>query len=105
MDWAVSLVADKQKWQNAGPLPWNDEVARFFRGLQLLDEGIAAVGVSVETANRLFRGPIADALTHTGQLAMLRRMAGCPIRGENYFIADIVVGRAGIGQASPRKAF
>jgi len=105
MDWALTLVEGSQKWQNSDPLPWNEEVARFFRALESLDERIAATEVSAETANRLFQGPIADALTHTGQLAMLRRMAGCPIRGENYFVADIAIGRAGIDQSPPQQAF
>jgi hypothetical protein len=40
---------------------------------------------------RLFQGPIADALTHVGQIAMLRRMAGCACQFENFYIADIAV--------------
>ena len=40
-------------------------------------------------------------LTHTGQIAMLRRMAGCPMRGENYYRAEIVAGRVGPDQAAP----
>ena len=105
MDWALSLVQDNQTWRNCEPLPWPDETARFFRALEALDRGIAEADLSVETANRLFQGPIADALTHTGQLAMLRRMANCPIRGENYFIADIAIGRVGADQTPPRKPF
>jgi hypothetical protein len=97
IDWAVSLVEGNQKWHEAEPLPWPEEVARFFRGLKTLDERIAAADLSEDVANRLFQGPIADALTHTGQLAMLRRMAGCPIAGENYFIADIAIGCVGDG--------
>jgi hypothetical protein len=105
MDWAVSLVEGNQRWNSAEPLPWPEEVARFFRGLTALDERIAAAELSEETSNRLFQGPIADALTHTGQIAMLRRMAGCPIAGENYYIADIAVGRVGMQQLPPRKSF
>jgi hypothetical protein len=56
-------------------------------------------------AEKLFQGPIADALTHVGQLAMLRRMAGCPIKGENYYAAEIATGRVGADQAEPRKPF
>jgi len=48
---------------------------------------------------------VADALTHVGQLAMLRRLAAVPIRSENYYIADIVEGRVGREQASPRAEF
>src|SRR2546426_11302508 len=38
------------------------------------------------------QGPIADALTHIGQIAM-RRLAGAPIKGESYFAAEILIGR------------
>jgi hypothetical protein len=54
---------------------------------------------------KLFQGPVADALTHVGQIAMLRRMAGSPMRGENYFVADVAVGRVGPDQAAPTKEF
>ena len=57
------------------------------------------------SAEKLFQGPIADALTHVGQIAMLRRMAGIPMKGESYFVAEITVGRVGVDQASPRKEF
>ncbi len=105
MDWAVSLVEGNQKWNNAEPLPWDEEVARFFRSLELLDQRVATTALEAKTVNRLFQGPIADALTHTGQIAMLRRMAGCPIRGENYFVAPVEVGRAGFDQAVARAPF
>jgi hypothetical protein len=48
---------------------------------------------------------VADALTHVGQLAMLRRMAGAPVRGENYFRADVVAGRVGPEQSAARVEF
>ena len=48
---------------------------------------------------------IADALTHVGQLMMLRRMSGSPVYGENYIVADIVTGRVGPDQSPPVKAF
>ena len=51
------------------------------------------------------QGPVADALTHIGQIAMLRRLAACPIKGENYFKAEIVAGRVGQEQAAPRREF
>jgi hypothetical protein len=54
---------------------------------------------------RLIQGPIADALTHVGQITFLRRCAGAPMRGENYFVADIAVGRVGEQQSPPRRTF
>jgi len=79
----------------------SEEVARLFRILERFDEYLASdqpLGRPVET---LFQGPIADALTHTGQLTMLRRLAGAPVRGENYARAAIAAGAVGITQAPP----
>jgi len=56
-------------------------------------------------AEKVFQGPIADALTHLGQIATRRTLAGAPVRGENYFVADIVAGRVGPEQAPPRREF
>jgi hypothetical protein len=53
----------------------------------------------------MFQGPLADALTHVGQLATLRRIAGAPVRGENYVKSDIVAGRVGVEQATPAFEF
>jgi hypothetical protein len=80
-------------------------VARFFAALKAFDQRLgsgAPLGVSEE---KMFQGPIADALTHTGQIAMLRRLAGCPIHGENYFRSDIEVGRVGADQSPPVQEF
>jgi hypothetical protein len=54
---------------------------------------------------KLLQAPLADALTHVGQIAMLRRMAGGPVKGENYFVADIVIGRVGPQQTPPKRQF
>jgi hypothetical protein len=53
----------------------------------------------------LFQGPVADSLTHVGQLTMLRRLAGEQMRSENYFRADIVAGRVGAEQTAPQREF
>ncbi|HUA61505.1 MAG TPA: hypothetical protein VML19_22280 [Verrucomicrobiae bacterium] len=103
-DWALSIANGKQAWHDSTPLAWAQEVARFFTALEAFDRRLAE-GPSDASIERLFQGPIADALTHTGQLAMLRRMAGCPFRGENYFVADIAAGRVGDEQAAPKKEF
>jgi hypothetical protein len=80
-------------------------VARFFGALQALDERLASHDALGYSAEKIFQGPLADAFTHTGQIAMLRRMAGAPVRGENYFQAEIVAGRVGTEQAPPKREF
>ena len=105
LDWALSLARGEQRWQDSSPLPWDEEVARFFKGLGELDAYLASAAPLAATAEALFQGPVADALTHVGQIALLRRMAGAPVRGENYFKAEIKYGRVGAEQAAPRREF
>ena len=105
LDWALHLAQGHHIWQDSPPRPWDDEVARFFAALRACDEFLASDERLGFLPERLFQGPVADALWHTGQLAMLRRMAGAPIHGENYFKADIEVGRVGPEQAPPRREF
>ena len=104
-DWALSIAQGKQAWRDSEPLPWSQEVARFFTSLQSFDDYLASGAPLAATTEKLFQGPIADALTHTGQIAILRRMAGCPMRGENYYRAEIVAGRVGKDQAAPVREF
>jgi hypothetical protein len=105
LDWALSLARDKQEWHDSTPLPWPQEVERFFKALRAFDDYLASDLPLGSPPEKLFQGAIADALTHTGQMNMLRRMAGCPIRGENYYRAEIVAGRVGPDQASPKREF
>ena len=105
LDWACHLAAGAHVWRDSRLQSWDEEVSRFYAGLQKLEQILAGPETLVCSAERLFQGPIADALTHVGQIAMLRRLAGGPVRGENYFKADIVAGRVGREQAAPRKEF
>jgi len=105
LDWALLLADGKHAFHESVPLSWEQDVARFFRALQALDARLAAPAPLGFPAEKLFQGPIADALTHVGQIAMLRRLAGAPIKGENYFRAEIVAGRAGPEQAAPAREF
>jgi hypothetical protein len=105
LSWALSMAEGQQRWQDSKPLPWDKEVERFFAGLKAFDDFLASPAPLAAPAERLFQGPIADALTHVGQLAMMRRLAGVPIKAENYFQADIATGRVGSDQAEPAKRF
>ena len=104
-DWALSLARGQQTWRQSAPLPWAEEVARFFVALQSFDTYLASDHPLGWSADRLFQGPVADALTHTGQLTMLRRLAGAPVKGENYAKATITAGTLGMSQAAPRVEF
>ena len=104
-DWALSMARGETSWHDSQPLAWDAEVARFFAALKRFDDFLASQEPLLSSADGLFQGPIADALTHIGQIAMLRRLAGCPIKGENYFRAKITLGRVGFEQAPPSAEF
>jgi hypothetical protein len=104
-DWALSMAEGKQAWHNSKPLPWEQEIARFFKTLQAFDARLCSTAPFGAPAEKLFQGPIADSLTHVGQLAMLRRMADVAMKGENYYVAEIKAGRVGLEQAAPVKEF
>jgi hypothetical protein len=105
LDWALSLAKGERKWHDSVPGSWDAEVARFFEALRAFDAHLASNVPLGCPPEGLFQGPIADALTHVGQIALLRRSAGAPVRGENYLVAEIVAGRVGPWQATPRKEF
>ena len=104
-DWALSIAEGKQTWHDSTPLPWNAELERFFAAARKFDEYLASPEPLDASAEAIFQGGLADALTHVGQIAMLRRLSGSPILGENYYRADISVGRVGVEQAAPRREF
>jgi hypothetical protein len=105
LDWVLSLAKGQQQWHDSTPLDWDREVQRFFAALETLDAYLASEAPLEAAPEGLFQGPIADAFTHIGQLAMLRRLAGAPVRGENFLRAEIVAGRVGPDQAAPRREF
>jgi|SRR5437016_1923305 len=103
LDWALSIAQGQQTWQDSKSLPWDDEVKRFFAALTKLDDFLSSAAPVHVPLDKLFQGPIADALTHVGQIAFLRRMAGSPLKGENYFRAEIAIGRVGPDQAAAKR--
>lgn len=105
MAWACTLAQGDYVWKAEGSSDWNVEVQRFFTGLETLDRALTADGSFAGSVEKLIQGPIADALTHVGQLSMLRGMAGYPVRPESYARAQIVIGRVGLDQAAPVREF
>ena len=105
LDWALSIAKGDETWIDSEPLSWLQEVRRFHAALASFDNYLASDAELSATCERLFQGPIADALTHVGQLTMLRRIAGEPIKGENYSRAKIEAGRVGADQDAPKREF
>ena len=90
-DWALWMAKGEQRWRDSPAGAWDDDVTRFHKAIAAFDAYLASnepLGTSIE---RLFQGPVADSLTHIGQISMLRRLAGSPVKGENYAKAPIKV--------------
>jgi len=105
LDWGLSLAKGAEKWRNSEPVSWDKGTARFFASLEAFDACLASRKPLGCPAEKLFQGPIADALTHVGQISMLRRLAGGPVKGENYQRASIEVGRVSANQPAPKMEF
>lgn len=104
-DWALTQAKGAEAWNNSTPLRWPQEVERFHATLQRFDDYLASDAPLAIAPEQLFQGAVADALTHVGQLAMLRRLAGATMKSENYSRADIVAGRVGATQTTPAREF
>lgn len=99
--WAHNMARGETVWTPSPVRPWESEVERFFTTLRAFDDYLASDAPLLTPAEKLFQGPVADALQHTGQINMLRRLAGSAVRGENYRRADIAMGRVGQDQVPP----
>ena len=78
-----------------------DPVTRFHEGLRHVSDALRDADLDPDTARRLLQGPLADAMTHVGQLAMLRRLAESPIAKESFYEADITAENTGPEQPIP----
>src|SRR3954463_9795492 len=76
MDWVLSQATGQERWRDADHSSWDVEVRRFHSGVAAFDDYLAPEAPLHKPAERMFQGAIADSLTHTGQLTMLRRLAG-----------------------------
>ena len=104
-DWALSMAKGKTVWNDSKPLAWDEETERFFAAVKAFDDFLALEEEIAKPLEKLFQGPVADALTHIGQINLLRRMFDSPVRGENYYRAEIEIGRVGAEQSANRVEF
>ena len=105
MAWALHLANGAYTWKAEGSVDWRTEVTRFFAGMVALDKRLTDAAPLGYSAEILIQGPLADALTHVGQLSMMRGAAGAPVRPESYARAAIAVGVVGIEQPPPGREF
>jgi hypothetical protein len=110
-DWALRMAKGDKSWSDSPPLAWEQQKQPFFSTPAAFDAYLASDApieaplTKLFQGDKLFQGPIVDALTHVGQLAMMRRLAECPMKSENYFLAQIEMGRVGSEQAKAAREF
>lgn len=92
LEGSLYLIKGELRYLESSALSWDEEVSRFFAAVKALDSYLASDSPLACPVEKLIQGPVGDALTHVGQIVMLRRLAGKPVRVESYFTADIVAG-------------
>jgi hypothetical protein len=105
MEWGERMAHGERRWQHAPCEDWDEALARFFAGLEALDTALVDTSADPAAEEAIFQGPVADALTHVGQLALLRGIAGVPVQPESYARALIRVGVVGLSQPAERVEF
>lgn len=89
LEGSLYLMKGELVYLNSPPLAWKEESRRFFAAAKDFDAFLASDAHPQQPVEKIVQGPIADALTHVGQIVMLRRAAGAPVREESYFTAEI----------------
>jgi hypothetical protein len=105
MEWGTRMANGDYKWIAGLSTDWTAACDRFYAAVAAFDHALITSEFTAHSPTVIFQGPIADALTHVGQLAILRNMAGGAIKPESYARAEIAVGRVGTDQSSKRKEF
>lgn len=105
LEWAFELCEGRWTWKAASLGAWDADVQRFRAAAERLDARLADAAPLGHPATQIFQGPIADAFTHVGQLALLRRLAGAPVRPESFARAEIRAGNLAHDPDAPRREF
>lgn len=92
LEGSLYLMKGELVYLNSAPLSWEQEIMRFISAAKEFDFYLASGAPLAQPVEKIAQGPIADALTHVGQIVMLRRVAKAPVRVEVYFTAEIVAG-------------
>ena len=95
MQWSALLVRGEGRPRRAVDGSWQAAEARLYAGLAALDAALTDASTPSYDADALVHGPLADALTHVGQLLLVRRLAGAPAERQRYLTADVRTGVVG----------
>ena len=93
LEGSLYLMKGEFVYLNSVPNGWQEDSKKFFAAAAQFDAFLASDAALQQPIEKIMQGPIADALTHVGQIVMLRRAAGSPIEPEGYFAAEIVPGK------------
>jgi len=105
MDWGERMARGEYSWEPKPTDYWAVACDRFFASIGSFDRALASSTFEKYPPGVIFQGPIADALTHVGQISIMRGAAGAAVRPESYARADIAVGRVGREQSATRREF
>ncbi|HKO62270.1 MAG TPA: hypothetical protein VJV03_13990 [Pyrinomonadaceae bacterium] len=92
LEGALYLLKGELVHLRSKPLAWTEEVSRFYSAASALDVYLASGAPPTCPVEKLIQGPVGDALTHVGQMVMMRRLAGSPVHEQSYFTAEITPG-------------
>ena len=99
--YAVTLFEGGDSWPNKAPT-FREEILRFHETLESLGRHLdTGIKLKETTLERLLQGPLSDAMTHAGQIALLRRLYGSPVPGEGFMLADINPNNLSANQPDP----
>ncbi len=88
LEFAISSLKNQPR-RNIPEQSWQEQITLYYEKLKELNQLMQENSFDTDTLERILQGPLADAMTHIGQLAMMRRLANSAIAGENYFAADM----------------
>jgi hypothetical protein len=103
--WTMQATGAAPEYRTAQPKTWREDTGRFHDALASFDKHLASGAAIPDILDSLLQAPIADAFTHIGQIALLRRLSGDPVAGEAFRLAPIEIGRLGREQGPPGREF
>lgn len=92
--WWTRIFVQEKRFIKEKPekLSFNLEIERVNREFEMLDNLFSETALDMNFSKRLLQGPLSDVLTHIGQLSMLSRLNGHPVKGEDFSSAAISTG-------------